>query len=118
MKNGDLNESERAELEILAQLCSPEAAGAFELMCGSVRIETAPRFVDLLRTINALSGPGFSERASAELLDVVASTGEVELMARHCVGLDDPIGALALALAQLIRTIADNRATLGEAFGL
>ena len=85
-------------------------------MCGSVRIETAPRFVDLLRTINALSGPGFSERASAELLDVVASTGEVELMARHCVGLDDPIGALALA--QLIRTIADNRATLGEAFGL
>ncbi|OZD12071.1 MULTISPECIES: hypothetical protein [Nocardiaceae] len=116
MRRDDLSESDRAELEILAQLCSPEAVAAFELMCCSVRVETAPRFVDLLRTVNALSGPGFAERASAELLEVVASTGEVELMARHSVGLDDPIGALALA--QLIRTIADNRATLGEAFGL
>ncbi|OZC46335.1 hypothetical protein CH267_28205 [Rhodococcus sp. 06-621-2] len=116
MTNDDLTESDRAELEILAQLCSPEAVAAFELMCGSVRVETAPRFVDLLRTVNAFSGPGFAEKASAELLEVVASTGEVELMAHHSVGLDDPIGALALA--QLIRTIADNRPTLGEAFGL
>lgn len=113
---GERSELFDAELAILGQLCSPEAVAAFELMHASVRLETAPRFVDLLRTINALSGPGFAERASAELLDVVASTGEVELMARHSVDVNDPIGALALA--QLIRTIADNRATLGEAFEL
>lgn len=105
-----------AELGILTQLCSPEAAAAFEMMYASVRLETAPRFIELLRTINALSGPGFAERASAELLEVVASTGEVALMARHSGGVDDPVGALALA--QLIRTIAEHRATLGESFGV
>ncbi|OZC62797.1 hypothetical protein CH267_00095 [Rhodococcus sp. 06-621-2] len=105
-----------AELEIIGQLCSPEAVEAFELMHAGVRVETAPRFVDLLRTINALSGPGFADRASAQLLDVVAETGEVELMAHHSPGIDDPVGALALA--QLIRTIADNRAALGHTFGL
>lgn len=113
---GEWSELMDAELGILTQLCSPEAAGAFEMMHTSVRVETAPRFTELLRTVNALSGPGFAERASAELLDVVASTGEVTLMARHSGGVDDPIGALALA--QLIRTVAERRAALGESFGV
>ncbi|WP_037180515.1 hypothetical protein [Rhodococcoides fascians] len=110
----DWAELHEAELGILTQLCSPEACDAFGVIHRGVRAETAERFAALLRTINTLSGPGFADRASAELLEVVAETGEVELMARHHI--DDPIGALALA--QLMRTIADNRPVLGESFGL
>ncbi|MCZ4277426.1 hypothetical protein [Rhodococcoides yunnanense] len=113
---GEWSELMDAELGILTQLCSPEAAAAFEMMRACVRVETASRFTELLRTVNALSGPGFAERASAELLEVVASTGEVALMARHSGGVDDPIGALALA--QLIRTIAEHRDALDESFGM
>ncbi|OZD18382.1 hypothetical protein CH253_17870 [Rhodococcus sp. 06-156-3C] len=99
---GALSESDLAEVAVLAQLGSPEAVTAFELMRHTLQLETAPRFVELLTTINRLSGPGFAERASLELLDAVHDSGDLELVETFAPSLGDATGALALA--QLLRT--------------
>jgi hypothetical protein len=105
-----------AELAILTHLSSVEAVRAFEAMRTQLRPDTAPQFTQLLEMINAFSGPDFAEKASAELVDAVTSTGEVRLFDRYGGDIDDPIGALALA--QVIRLVAANRPILGDTFGL
>ncbi|MGB7235576.1 MAG: hypothetical protein WBD41_06265 [Rhodococcus sp. (in: high G+C Gram-positive bacteria)] len=101
-RGGALSESDLAEVAVLAELGSPEAVTGFELMRHTLQLETAPRFVELLTTINRLSGPGFAVRASLELLDAVHDSGDLELVEMFAPSLDDPVGALALA--QLLRT--------------
>lgn len=99
---GALSESDLSEVAVLAELGSPEAVTAFDLMRHTLQPETAPRFVELLATINRLSGPGFAERASLELLDAVHDSGDLELVELFAPSLGDATGALALA--QLLQT--------------
>jgi hypothetical protein len=99
---GGLSETDLAEVAVLAELSSPEAVAAFELLRASLQFETAPRFVELLATINRLSGPDFAVRASLELLDAVRDSDDLDLVELFAPSIDDPIGALSLA--QLLRT--------------
>lgn len=99
---GGLSEVDLAEVAVLAELSSPEAVAAFELLRASLQLDTVPRFVELLATINRLSGPDFAVRASLELLDAVHDSDDLDLVELFAPSIDDPIGTLSLA--QLLRT--------------
>jgi hypothetical protein len=98
-----LSDLDSIELTILAELRSPEAVAAFEMLHGTVPVETGSRFAELLAIINDISGPNFAVEASLNLLDAVQDSGDLALVVAAAPTLDDPI--TALALAQLLRTI-------------
>lgn len=98
-----LTDLDTLELAALAELRSPEAVAAFEMLRSSIRPETAARFVELLAIINELSGPDFAVAASLDLLAAVDDSTDLALVVAAAPRLDDPI--TALALAQLLRTI-------------
>lgn len=98
-----LTDLDTLELAALAELRSPEAVAAFEMLHSSIRPETAARFVELLAIINELSGPDFAVAASLDLLAAVDDSTDLALVVGAAPTLDDPI--TALALAQLLRTI-------------
>lgn len=98
-----LSDLDAVELDILAELRSPEAVATFEMLHSTVRPEAGPRFVELLAIINDISGPNFAVDASLDLLDAVQDSGDLALVVAAAASLDDPI--TALALAQLLRTI-------------
>ena len=99
-----LSDIDAVELDILAELRSPEAVAAFEMLYSTVRPETGSRFVELLAIINDISGPNFAVDASLDLLDAVQDSGDLAVVVAAAV--DDPI--TALALAQLLRTIRQD----------
>ena len=66
-----LSDLDAVELDILAELRSPEAVAAFEMLHGTVPVETGSRFAELLAIINDISGPNFAVDASLNLLDAV-----------------------------------------------
>ncbi|WP_415977516.1 hypothetical protein [Rhodococcus sp. 077-4] len=101
-----LSDLDHMELAILAELRSPEAVAAFEMLHSTVHPETASRFVELLAIINELSGPNFAVEASLDLLDAVQDSGDLELVVASASTVDDPI--TALALAQLLRRIRED----------
>lgn len=101
-----LSDLDSIELTILAELRSPEAVAAFEMLHGTVPVETGSRFAELLAIINELSGPNFAVDASLNLLDAVQDSGDLALVVAAAPTLDDPI--TALALAQLLRTIRQD----------
>jgi hypothetical protein len=94
-----LSDLDSIELAILAELRSPEAVAAFEMLHGTVPVETGSRFADI-------SGPNFAVDASLNLLDAVQDSGDLALVVAAAPTLDDPI--TALALAQLLRTIRQD----------
>jgi hypothetical protein len=99
-----LSDLDSIELAILAELRSPEAVAAFEMLHSTVRPDTASRFAELLSIINDISGPDFAVDASLNLLDAVQDSGDLEVVVAATV--DDPI--TALALAQLLRRIRED----------
>ena len=101
-----LSDLDNIELAILAELRSPEAVAAFEMLHGTVPVETGSRFAELLAIINDISGPNFAVDASLNLLDAVQDSGDLALVVAAAPTLDDPI--TALALAQLLRTIRQD----------
>ncbi len=101
-----LSDLDALELAILAELRSPEAVAAFEMLHTSIRPATAPRFAELLAIINELSGPNFAVDASLDLLHAVQDSGDLEVVVAAAPTLDDPI--TALALAQLLRRIRED----------
>ena len=101
-----LSDLDAVELEILAELRSPEAVAAFEMLHSTVRPEAGPRFVELLAIINELSGPNFAVDASLDLLDAVQDSGDLEVVVAAAPTVDDPI--TALALAQVLRRIRED----------
>lgn len=98
-----LSDLDTVELAILAELRSPEAVAAFEMLHATVPAETGPRFAELLSIINDISGPNFSVDTSLNLLDAVQDSGDLEVVVASASTVDDPI--TALALAQLLRRI-------------
>lgn len=101
-----LSDLDSIELAILAELRSPEAVAAFEMLHSTVRPEAGPRFVELLAIINELSGPNFAVDASLDLLDAVQDSGDLEVVVAASPTVDDPI--TALALAQVLRRIRED----------
>ncbi|OZE33549.1 hypothetical protein CH278_13095 [Rhodococcus sp. 05-2254-5] len=101
-----LSDLDSIELAILTELRSPEAVAAFEMLHGTVPVETGSRFAELLAIINDISGPNFAVDASLNLLDAVQDSGDLALVVAAAPTLDDPI--TALALAQLLRTIRQD----------
>nr|WP_314145643.1 hypothetical protein [uncultured Rhodococcus sp.] len=101
-----LSDLDAVELDILAELRSPEAVAAFEMLHSTVRPEAGPRFVELLAIINELSGPNFAVDASLDLLDAVQDSGDLEVVVAAAPTVDDPI--TALALAQVLRRIRED----------
>lgn len=101
-----LSDLDAVELDILAELRSPEAVAAFEMLHSTVRPEAGPRFVELLAIINELSGPNFAVDASFDLLDAVQDSGDLEVVVAAAPTVDDPI--TALALAQVLRRIRED----------
>ncbi|CCQ18434.1 putative uncharacterized protein [Rhodococcus sp. AW25M09] len=101
-----LSDLDAVELDILAELRSPEAVAAFEILHSTVRPEAGPRFVELLAIINELSGPNFAVDASLDLLDAVQDSGDLEVVVAAAPTVDDPI--TALALAQVLRRIRED----------
>ncbi|MBY4128080.1 hypothetical protein HQO83_06735 [Rhodococcus fascians] len=99
-----LSDLDSIKLAILAELRSPEAVAAFEMLHSTLRPEVGSRFVELLAIINELSGPNFAIDASLDLLDAVQDSGDLALVVAATI--DDPI--TALALAQLLRTIRQD----------
>ena len=61
-----LSDLDAVELDILAELRSPEAVATFEMLHSTVRPEAGPLFVELLAIINELSGPNFAVDASLD----------------------------------------------------
>ncbi|WP_032405574.1 hypothetical protein [Rhodococcoides fascians] len=101
-----LSDLDSIELAILAELRSPEAVAAFEMLHSTVRPEAGPRFVELLAIINELSGPKFAVDASLDLLDAVQDSGDLEVVVASAPTVDDPV--TALALAQVLRRIRED----------
>jgi hypothetical protein len=101
-----LSDLDSIELAILAELRSPEAVAAFEMLHAGVPAETGSRFAELLAIINDISGPDFAVDASLDLLDAVQDSGDLALVIAAAPTLDDPI--TALTLAQLLRTIRQD----------
>ncbi|MCJ0894671.1 hypothetical protein ACIGGF_24975 [Rhodococcus sp. NPDC078407] len=101
-----LSDLDAVELDILAELRSPEAVATFEMLHSTVRPEAGPRFVELLAIINELSGPNFAVDASLDLLDAVQDSGDLEVVVAAAPTVDDPI--TALALAQVLRRIRED----------
>jgi hypothetical protein len=101
-----LSDLDAVELDILAELRSPEAVAAFEMLHSTVRPEAGPRFVELLAIINDISGPNFAVDASLDLLDAVQDSGDLEVVVAAALTIDDPI--TALALAQVLRRIRED----------
>jgi hypothetical protein len=101
-----LSDLDAVELAILAELRSPEALAAFEMLYSTVPVETASQFVELLEIINELSGPDFAVKASLDLLDAVQDSGDLGVVVAAASTVDDPI--TALALAQLLRRIRED----------
>ncbi|WP_032403799.1 hypothetical protein [Rhodococcoides fascians] len=101
-----LSDLDGIELAILAELRSPEAVAAFEMLHAAVPVETGSRFAELLAIVNDISGPNFAVDASLNLLDAVQDSGDLALVVAAAPTLDDPI--TALALAQLLRTIRQD----------
>ena len=101
-----LSDLDAVELDILAELRSPEAVAAFEMLHSTVRPEAGPRFVELLAIINDISGPNFAVDASLDLLDAVQDSGDLEVVVAAAPTVDDPI--TALALAQVLRRIRED----------
>lgn len=101
-----LSDLDSIELAILTELRSPEAVAAFEMLHGTVPVETGSRFAELLAIINDISGPNFAVDASLNLLDAVQDSGDLALVVAAAPTLADPISALALA--QLLCTIRQD----------
>ncbi|OZD86714.1 hypothetical protein CH273_00965 [Rhodococcus sp. 05-339-2] len=101
-----LSDLDAVELDILAELRSPEAVAAFEMLHSTVRPEAGLRFVELLAIINELSGPNFAVDASLDLLDAVQDSGDLEVVVAAAPTVDDSI--TALALAQVLRRIRED----------
>ncbi|MEH6797483.1 hypothetical protein CH262_03240 [Rhodococcus sp. 05-2255-1e] len=101
-----LSDLDTVELAILAELRSPEAVAAFEMLHSTVHPDTASRFAELLSIINDISGPNFAVDASLDLLDAVQDSGDLEVVVASASTVDDPI--TALALAQLLRRIRED----------